>query len=413
MKITDILEARKNPEINVKNSINDEIIRRLEQTTETIANVPNFFVSFTKKDKLGINPTSEYSTPIGIFSYPGDYVSNKIGKSQNAKVLPFAGESEFANLFSVKGNILNLKDITDDELSKYIEKLKKVLNSQDKLRISSQTIDDIVTRAPKEARIKTPGGKFWFITWQIANSLSNGSAPIIWNKLFRLIGIDGLVDHGDGIIHSNEPTQAVFFSINSLTNNKRIYNKYSTDDILSGKEYRDFELRLKPAIKNIINRETNFQELYDYLKSYGFKYINQIDNKKIIENLIEQYPDLIKFRKNPSKLEQLIALRSKSFDPRLIFTLSNINQGLRVKYIITHPEIIRSNNHDLINYIALNDLPTELQNIIAINAPELLMYTSSPKSISPDAVNAAILLLKNQRRMDKAHQMMKKFKITS
>ena len=122
---------------------------------------------------------------------------------------------------------------------------------------------------------------------------------------------------------------------------------------------------------------------------------------------------MIKFRKNPSKLEQLIALRSKSFDPRLIFTLSNINQGLRVKYIITHPEIIRSNNHDLINYIALNDLPTELQNIIAINAPELLMYTSSPKSISPDAVNAAILLLKNQRRMDKAHQMMKKFKITS
>jgi hypothetical protein len=49
--------------------------------------------------------------------------------------------------------------------------------------------------------------------------------PVRWNKLFRKLGISGVIDSDDsGTIHSNEPTQAVFFSIESVNVITRIKN---------------------------------------------------------------------------------------------------------------------------------------------------------------------------------------------
>jgi hypothetical protein len=48
--------------------------------------------------------------------------------------------------------------------------------------------------------------------------------PNKWNALFRGIGVDGVVDPGLGIIHANEPTQAVFFSTTKLEIVKQLNN---------------------------------------------------------------------------------------------------------------------------------------------------------------------------------------------
>ena len=53
----------------------------------------------------------------------------------------------------------------------------------------------------------------------------------------RQIGIDGCVDFlGDGIIHQNEPTQAVFFHIGAIKMVDRIQNKYSPVHVSQTKE---------------------------------------------------------------------------------------------------------------------------------------------------------------------------------
>ena len=65
VNIIALLEARKNPDKNPKESINSAFIRREKETTDfTAGDVRNSFVSMTLIDKLGINPKSKYDTPL-------------------------------------------------------------------------------------------------------------------------------------------------------------------------------------------------------------------------------------------------------------------------------------------------------------------------------------------------------------
>ena len=117
-------EARKNPELNPKISVNQEIISHLDNAKKLSGTaVKNSFVSFTQIDKLGINPSSKYDTPLGIYSYPAEYVEKQTGKDKPMSTLPFAGSSPFANIFSVRGNIVDLNNLSNRDLQQYYEKL--------------------------------------------------------------------------------------------------------------------------------------------------------------------------------------------------------------------------------------------------------------------------------------------------
>lgn len=122
MKITELLEARKNPEQNPKVSVNQRVIDALNATTDEVANTPNLFVSFTKLDKLGVNPLSEYDTPIGIYAYPAQYVDEVVGKYNPMNKLPFAGDSPYVNLFNAQGNIIDISKMSPNEVNGYYKK---------------------------------------------------------------------------------------------------------------------------------------------------------------------------------------------------------------------------------------------------------------------------------------------------
>ena len=130
MRITDIVEKRSNAELNPKVSVNQEIITALNSNTGQIAGIANCFVSFTALEKLGINPQSTYDTPIGIYAYPAEYVVKMAGEtSQMSDTLPFAGEQPFVNIFSVKGNIINLKTVSRLILFQRTKSLSTILGS--------------------------------------------------------------------------------------------------------------------------------------------------------------------------------------------------------------------------------------------------------------------------------------------
>jgi hypothetical protein len=48
------------------------------------------------------------------------------------------------------------------------------------------------------------------------NNKKTTNEAVLWNANLRKCGIDGFVDHGTGTIHTNEPTQGVVFTANSL-----------------------------------------------------------------------------------------------------------------------------------------------------------------------------------------------------
>lgn len=243
MKITEILtELRKNPEQNPKITANTELLRAASKMMKDSENVSNLFISFTAVDKLGINPQSKYKTPVGIYSYPASYVIDKVANSFSMSRLPFAGESEYANIFKGKGNIIDIDLMDNEEANNYYKKIAEYWSQQSgkDWKTSVDEVEDIINSAEDNARINhMAGGRFWYVTMKVSKLLGKAKAQkkfptglnqfppseVSWNKLLRAIGIDGIVDNGFGIIHTSEPYQAVFFSIDAIDVVKQVHNR--------------------------------------------------------------------------------------------------------------------------------------------------------------------------------------------
>ena len=80
--------------------------------------------------------------------------------------------------------------------------------------------DRDIDRWMEEASHKTPAGYFWNITRNLGELFAlmlGGKAPVIWTGIMRSLGYEGFTDRsGIGLIHGNEPCQAVFFSLKAI-----------------------------------------------------------------------------------------------------------------------------------------------------------------------------------------------------
>ena len=236
------VEARRNPGDNSRVSVEEHIENHLSQSGELSGtSQKNSFVSLTKVDKLGINPgSSDNHTPLGIYAYPSEYVMHRLN-GRKITALPHAGFQPYTNIFSVQGNIVDLGTMTGGDLQKYKNVLKKMYvsiadgdpDAEDFLE------DEVLDAASTEAPISTPGGQLWWIAGKTASVLiehpdigakmydawPSTEYSKSYNSVFRKIGIDGCVDSkGQGIIYYAEPTQAVFFAGNTITDLERHTN---------------------------------------------------------------------------------------------------------------------------------------------------------------------------------------------
>ena len=224
MKIQDLLEARKNPELNPKISINDAMASYAKSHKGK-----RCYISFTAIEKLGVNPKTKYNTPVGVYCYPLEYAMKLMGPGQSGNAMPFAGESKFANLFYVKGkSVTDLASIEDYEVEDLESQLTEILPPA----VSSK-VKKYILNAPSYAKVTTPGGQFWYVVWSCAEEWSSQSkvrVSVLMTKIFRALGYAGLVDRkGEGIIHHAEPTQAVIFDPTVISDLKRVDNKYSSN----------------------------------------------------------------------------------------------------------------------------------------------------------------------------------------
>ena len=374
MRYREFNEARKNPEQNPKTPINQIIAKRWAQArNDIVANTPNLFVSFTTVDKLGINPKSKYDTPIGIYAYPADYVVNHVGGTGSMSELPFAGSSPYVNLFSAKSSsdIIDVSDMNEADLRHYYAAIDRVWKENNNNPVQDDALELIIDMAPQRAKFPDLlGGQFWFVTMRIAKFLAtiwNTSQPVAWNKLFRSIGIEGVVDaSGQGIIHTSEPTQAVFFRTDSIKNIERHENKYSPVDVSSSMSYgksRDEEIkRIVPQIK----AAKSVDELYDLLNTkVGASAIKYVKDPMVRAKLIVKKPEFIGFINSPTPMEQYAALRA---DPKYGMAIrGKVDMTVLIKLIK-----LGEKYDSLIDYAVYNysTLPEELQLIMVERDPE-------------------------------------------
>lgn len=245
MKVYELLiEKRSHAAKNPKTPVNQYIDDAVANATGTIGLFPNAFVSFTDIEKLGVNPQSQYGTPIGIYAYPASYVAKMTKGGKSMSELPFAGSAPFANIFSVRGNIINIKALQKPDLVQYLKQLATIV-SPDKIKAYHKEYTsgerELVSMGGDEDeeadfyKGKSSGGALWYIVLRAAaESGSNATAKS--NKLFRQLGIDGILDPGMGIIHPNEKIQLVLFSTSSIVSNKRVRNSYSAAQMANGRE---------------------------------------------------------------------------------------------------------------------------------------------------------------------------------
>ena len=254
---TDILEARRNPELNPKIGP----YTQLKKYTDD----PSIFISFTEIDKIGINPQSNYNTPIGIYTYPlqaswEKYKVEKIfdrsaGSTEEPTVqternvifraFPFASENPYIQVVQAKKPLTDLQDFTKGDLQNAVYQISKIIKESNadsviKTRAAETFKDDLVKKI-REGRanplVNTPGGLFWWLTKEcveidvvgklLGKNYKSKIPMRVWNYLLRDLGHDGFIDKGDGIIHRGEPTQAVFLHRKAFKKIDMIYNNPS------------------------------------------------------------------------------------------------------------------------------------------------------------------------------------------
>jgi hypothetical protein len=316
-----IAEARRRSDVNLTIPVNawiNNYFREVEQKGDSAGNsvVLNLFVSLTSIPKLGINPTSRYNTPIGIYAYPAEYVIQKVGRKLPLNKLPFAGDEPWVNIFRVSenSNVINLYEVTEDMYNEYCQRFVEILSKRytNYTNFPLETTNKVVVRFKEEAktaaRVTTPGGKLWYVSMAVSqeiNTLYRGKTrSVTWNKLFRDVGIDGFIDMGQGIIHPSEPTQAVFFSMKPIRVLDRVQNKYSPDT------------REKEQFKGQAKKE-EFERLIK-----EFRQIIATGDIKEIENWI-------------SDAEKRSGIKSSVW-------INNVPVNLRAKYFIRNPHGVMS-----------------------------------------------------------------------
>lgn len=304
---------RSNYHLNPKTSINDKL------TEINKNNTGNYFVSMTEIDKLGINPSSKYNTPLGVYAYPLQYVVDTI---QNGSLnrLPFAGSQSFVNVFKATGNIIDISKFSIELYDEYIIKLKQVVKSIG-FSIVEHILLDIINRSYVYASTKSIGGRFWFIMYELSktvaeNYVTKKKFSIVWNNLFRQLGVDGVVDNGLGIIHGSEPTQAVFFSTSNITDIKRFDNKHVKDTMELNKRKGDSKLNDLCILRKC--------EKYDYKTSQIIsnhpEYFRYITNKEVRRAALidEKVIDIYIGKLNNFTNDELLYAFSKYFDSQKV-----------------------------------------------------------------------------------------------
>lgn len=199
----------------------DEALTDIVDALRPYAEQRNFFVSFSDIPKLGINPKTDYNTPAGIYSYP----LRQMWPAIKANTIPYAGERQYALVFQPRSSdgIVNVNTYTSVYLSRHMNLLEQKVIPK---IVGSTVVDpgffvDFFDEAKRESKLQTPAGWLWNITRRLAGMWArdfNGPKPTVgWNAIMRALDITGVVDwQGSGLIHPNEPIQAVWFSANSL-----------------------------------------------------------------------------------------------------------------------------------------------------------------------------------------------------
>lgn len=279
MKLKNICEQRKNAKHPAqKKAFGRDIFKDYENLPTEELN--NLFISFTKVDKLGVNPQSTYNTPIGIYTYPLRYVMDK----QRPSHVPFAGSSPYMWIVKAIKPVLVLNGY--DNLRTDQTKAVEYLTTQQKMSNSDAVafVNSAISGA-KYSKTNMDASRFWNIARLIASN-TNGTGrridssgyplpndTIQFNTILRKVfGYFIINDPGLGIIHPSEPTQCVFLTKDSLSVIDKLRNNPDQHDIEEGPHTSAYWINIAyDKVKNNLPDQLKFLKTVEDKAFYIFQ----------------------------------------------------------------------------------------------------------------------------------------------
>lgn len=219
-----IIEARRNPELNPK-------VQGSSAVYDILSKIPKdqlrqYGVSFNNILKLGVNPDPSYdTTPLGVYFYPADYY---LGLLEFNSDVPYRYEANYIHIIHLTTNrIVDFSDAPAEIIQKIHQICKKYQDSD-----IGQEYEDIIN----------PGIKAYSLLYNVAilsGSYSDSGIVSKFNSLLRTVGVDVVVDHGEGYIHESEPYQGVVLNPRAFRTIKTINNDLvAPEDQTRNRRYR-------------------------------------------------------------------------------------------------------------------------------------------------------------------------------
>jgi hypothetical protein len=235
-----LVEARRADKEGVElPSLEDELRSYADQNSWE---KPEYYITFTAVNKVGINPGSDYNTPAGIYAYPlFPKTVQQLTSYKGSERLPFATQQPFVSILKASSgaNLITTAEFTMGHKHDALERLY-TKEAVDRFGLAGTSFEEEVQKVeeavaegvhPVTAVMKTSAmyeeatkkarkrsiDIIWLLTKMIAGGRpgagDKAAAPIgKWNAMLRWLGIDAFYDGGTGLIHKNEKQQAIFLS---------------------------------------------------------------------------------------------------------------------------------------------------------------------------------------------------------
>lgn len=256
----------------------------------------HYGVSMTKLPKLGLNPQSKYHTPLGIYFYPAEHYY-EYKSVEPPHELEFQDDAAYIQIFKIGGNILYLDEVDYYVYHNVVKKMYSVSGSiAEMLGLTKTEVDVRIAQSMMDAdsysKKKSYGGLLWYVMYDITGTGKSerrrNMAPrsaVMWNKIIRLLGIDVIIDRGEGIIYSAEPYQGVVLNPTSIKHVESIPNKNETP----GARY--FKLLANEKVdENYVASTIHTVFMHDLVFEPAYKkYIDQIFRKMF--EALKKYPE--------------------------------------------------------------------------------------------------------------------------
>jgi hypothetical protein len=231
------------------------------------------YISFTSIEKLGINPSTTYATPIGIYAYPvGDPWFERAWEATNYQAqgaIPFAVSQPYIQLFRAKNEGRVVVIGQDGSILRGGALVERAMRQVE--RDYEPDLEDIRQAISKKYEVRSEMSRLWLTTMLIAQqqryadkdrntqTLKYDNQHVArWTKMLMDLGIDGVEDRGSGTIHENEPHQAVIF-------NKRFVEQIDTivNPLPAAKANRTHMLNSKKQLADLRWMLKTFTASYD------------------------------------------------------------------------------------------------------------------------------------------------------